>query len=561
MSTFVGVGVSPGRVIGPVRQMPRPVAEPPAGERWSDTTVDDETAHLLAAAKAVQAELRGRAESATGDAKAVLDATAMMAADPMLLKSANTLVVAGTSAERAVWEAGAQVADMLRGLGGYMAERTQDVLDVRSRIVAELRGLPAPGIPASETPFVLAAEDLAPADTATLNPDLVLALVTGTGGPQSHTAILARALGLPAVVAAHGVDGIDDGTEVFVDGAAGSVLINPGDVERTAAAIWSEQSRSLGSYSGTCTTTDGHRVPLLANVGSGADARNAADAGAEGVGLLRTEFCFLDRDTEPTVAEQAAAYREVFDAFPHGKVVVRTLDAGADKPLPFLTDATEPNPALGVRGYRTELATPGVLDRQLKAIAEAADGAETEVWVMAPMIATADEAHRFADSCAAAGLKVPGVMVEVPSAALTAESILRNVQFASIGTNDLTQYVMAADRQLGPLAALNDPWQPAVLQLVKQTVAGAAAHGNGNKSVGVCGEAAADPALAVVLVGLGVDTLSMSARALAGVAAVLASVSLDEARKLAEQALGAPNALEARTAVRAGLPILETLGL
>lgn len=568
MSTFVGVGVSPGRVIGPVRQMPRSVSEPPAEEKWSNTTVDDEIARLKAAAKNVQAELRGRAEAATGDAKAVLEATAMMAADPMLLKSANTLVVAGTSAERAVWEAGAQVADMLRGLGGYMAERTQDVLDVRSRIVAELRGLPAPGIPSSEGPFILAAEDLAPADTATLNPELVIALITSSGGPQSHTAILARALGLPAVVAAHGVDGIPDGTEVFVDGAAGSVLTGPGDLERAAAAIWAQQAGSLGSYSGTCTTTDGHRVPLLANVGSGADARKAAAAGAEGVGLLRTEFCFLDRDTEPTVAEQAAAYREVFDAFPEGKVVVRTLDAGADKPLPFLTDATEPNPALGVRGYRTEISTPGVLDRQLKAIAEAADGTTSDVWVMAPMISTADEARRFAESCAAAGLQRPGVMVEVPSAALTAGAILRHVQFASIGTNDLTQYVMAADRQLGPLAALNDPWQPAVLQLVAQTVAGGNAAGGsadqtpgGDKSVGVCGEAAADPALAVVLVGLGVDTLSMSARALAGVAAVLGSVSLREARDLAARALAASDSLEARTAVRAGLPILETLGL
>ncbi|MFP5315599.1 MAG: phosphoenolpyruvate--protein phosphotransferase [Actinomycetes bacterium] len=570
MSTFAGVGVSPGRVIGPVRQMPRPVAEPPAGEKWSNTTVDDETARLKAAAKAVQAELRQRAEAATGDAKAVLEATSMMAADPMLLKSANTLIVAGTSAERAVWEAGAQVADMLRGLGGYMAERTQDVLDVRSRIVAELRGLPAPGIPSADHPFVLAAEDLAPADTATLNPELVIALVTGSGGPQSHTAILARALGLPAVVAARGVDDIEDGTEVFVDGAAGTVLTGPGDAERTAAAVWAEQARSLGTYSGSCTTADGHRVPLYANVGSGADARKAAEAGAEGVGLLRTEFCFLDRDTEPTVAEQAAAYREVFDAFPSGKVVVRTLDAGADKPLPFLTDATEPNPALGVRGYRTELATPGVVDRQLKAIAEASDGATTDIWVMAPMISTAEEARRFAESCAAAGLQTPGVMVEVPSAALTARTILQRVDFVSIGTNDLTQYVMAADRQLGPLAALNDPWQPAVLQLIRSTVAGADAARSeagpdgadaGRKSVGVCGEAAADPALAVVLVGLGVDSLSMSSRALAAVAAVLGSVSLGEARDLAERALAAPTALDARAVVRAGLPILETLGL
>ncbi len=199
----------------------------------------------------------------------------------------------------------------------------------------------------------------------------------------------------------------------------------------------------------------------------------AAAAGAQGVGLLRTEFCFLGRDTEPTLQEQVSAYRGVFDAFPGKKVVVRTLDAGADKPLPFLTDATEPNPALGVRGYRTDLTSPGVLERQLQAIASAAEGTAAEVWVMAPMISTAAEAAHFASLCATAGLLTPGVMVEVPSAAVSARHLFDQVAFASLGTNDLTQYTMAADRQLGPLAALNDPWQPAVLGLIKATVDGA----------------------------------------------------------------------------------------
>lgn len=566
MKIFTGVGVSPGHVIGPVRQMPRPIAEPPAYEKWDPdtTTVDEETARLKQAAKAVQAELKARSLECSGDARAVLEATALMAADPMLLKSASALIVTGTSAQRAVWEAGTQVADMLRGLGGYMAERTQDVLDVRSRIVAQLRELPAPGIPNSDTPFILAAEDLAPADTATLDPALVIALITAGGGPQSHTAILARALGLPAVVAADGVDGIAEGTEVFVDGAAGSVVERPGDVERTAAQNWASQVSLLGTFNGTGTTADGHRVPLLANVGSGQDARAAAAAGAEGIGLLRTEFCFLDRDREPTVAEQSAAYREIFDAFPGRKVVVRTLDAGADKPLPFLTDTDEPNPALGVRGYRTGVTHPEVMHRQLEAIAQAATKTQADVWVMAPMISTAAEAGHFAELCSVAGLRTPGVMVEVPSAALTAESILGRVHFASLGTNDLTQYAMAADRQLGLLAPLNDPWQPAVLQLVRLTVTGAdgARRSSGEeKSVGICGEAAADPALAVVLVGLGVNTLSMTARALPGVSTVLGSVSVEEARELAAIALGAPNAVEARAGVRARLPILESLGL
>ena len=562
MQSFTGVGVSPGRIVGSVRQMPKAVSEPPAGEKLaSSTTAEEAAVTLRAAAKAVQAELKQRSVSATGAGKSVLEATALMAADPMLIKGAVKLITNnGTSAERAIWESAASVGEMLHNLGGYMAERATDVLDVRSRIVAELRGVPAPGIPASDEPFILVADDLAPADTATLNPAVVLALVTSGGGPQSHTAIIARALGLPAVVAAVGVESVADGSTVYVDGAAGSITIDPDAEQLAAAEAWAANAATLAVFSGEGVTADGHLVPLLANVGGAADAVKAAAAGAQGVGLLRTEFCFLDREEEPTLDEQVTAYRGVFDAFPGKKVVVRTLDAGADKPLPFLTDASEPNPALGVRGYRTDFTSPGVLKRQLAAIATAAEGTEADVWVMAPMISTAEEAADFAAMCREAGLKTPGVMVEVPSAALTSETILGLVDFASLGTNDLTQYAMAADRQLGPLAALNTPWQPAVLKLIQLTVAGSVAEGN-NKPVGVCGEAAADPALAVVLVGLGVNTLSMTARALAAVAAVLAKVTLPEAQRLAGIALAAPSALEARARVRAELPVLDELGL
>lgn len=561
MQNFPGVGVSPGRIIGTIRQMPKPVSEPPAGEQLpAGVTAEEATAALKAAAKAVHDELKARAATVSGDGKAVLEATALMATDTMLLKSAAKLIGRGTSGQRAIWEAGASVSEMLHNLGGYMAERATDVLDVRARIVAELRGVPAPGIPSSPTPFILIAEDLAPADTATLDPEKILALLTAGGGPQSHTAIIARSLGLPAVVAATGVDQLPDGTEVYVDGAAGLITVDPDDSQRAAAEHWAATASLLADFDGTGATADGHLVPLLANVGGGKDAVAAAKLNAQGVGLFRTEFCFLERDTEPTVDEQAAAYKGVFDAFPGKKVVLRTLDAGADKPLPFLTDATEPNPALGVRGYRTDFTTPGVLERQLQAIARAEQESEADVWVMAPMISTAEEAARFATLCAEAGIKTPGVMVEVPSAALTAEAILREVAFASLGTNDLTQYAMAADRQLGPLAALNTPWQPAVLRLVGLTVEGSIAEGH-SKPVGVCGEAAADPALAVVLTGLGVSTLSMTARSLAAVAAVLKTVTLAEAQELAKLALSAPSATEARAWVRAKLPVLEELGL
>jgi phosphotransferase system enzyme I (PtsI) len=561
VQNFPGVGVSPGRIIGTVRQMPKPISEPPAGEQLGgDTSAEEATAALKVAAGAVHDELKARAGNASGDGKAVLEATALMAKDTMLLKGAAKLIARGTSPQRAIWEAGASVSEMLHNLGGYMAERATDVLDVRARIVAELRGVPAPGIPSSSTPFILVAEDLAPADTATLDPEKVLALVTAGGGPQSHTAIIARSLGLPAVVAAAGVDELADGTEVYVDGAAGSIIVDPDDAQRAAADAWATNASLLAVFDGNGATADGHLVPLLANVGGGKDAVAAARLNAEGVGLFRTEFCFLERDTEPTVEEQAAAYKGVFDAFPGKKVELRTLDAGADKPLPFLTDATEPNPALGVRGYRTDFTTPGVLERQLQAIALAEKDSEADVWVMAPMISTAEEAAHFASMCTAAGITNPGVMVEVPSAALTAEAILREVGFASLGTNDLTQYAMAADRQLGPLAGLNTPWQPAVLRLVGLTVEGSRAEGH-NKPVGVCGEAAADPALAVVLTGLGVTTLSMTARSLAAVAAVLKTVTLGEAQQLAKLALSAPSATEARAWVREKLPILEELGL
>lgn len=561
MQNFPGVGVSPGRITGLIIQMPRPLAEPPTGEKRSPgSSAEAAITALQAAAKSVQEELRARAAVAAPEPKAVLEATALMATDPMLIKAATKLINADSSAERAVWEAAEAIAAMLINLGGYMAERATDVLDVRARIVASLRGVPAPGIPVSEQPFILVAEDLAPADTATLDPTKVIALLTAGGGPQSHTAIIARSLGLPAVVAAAGIEDLADGTEVYVDGAAGSIKVSPSDEDRAAAAAWAANASTLAIFDGNGITADGHLVPLLANVGGAKDAVKAAAAGAQGVGLLRTEFCFLERETEPTIPEQVEAYRGVFDAFPGKKVVVRTLDAGADKPLPFLTDASEPNPALGVRGYRTDTTSPGVLERQLEAIAEAAKDTSADVWVMAPMISVPAEAARFASLCAAAGLKTPGVMVEVPSAAVTSESILREVAFASLGTNDLTQYTMAADRQLGPLAALNNPWQPAVLQLVKLTVAGSVAEG-GNKPVGVCGEAAADPALAVVLVGLGVSTLSMTARSLAAVGAVLATVTLEEAQEIAKLALTASSPAEARERAREKLPVLAELGL
>ena len=572
MAQYTGVAVSPGRVIGTIRTMAPPVAEPPAeAVLAAGADAQAESERIPAAADAVQATLTRLAERASGEGKKILEATAQMAADPSLTQTAQGLVLSGgKSAERAVWEAGDQVASMLEGLGGYMAERATDVRDVRARIVAELRGEQAPGIPEVDEPFVLTAIDLAPADTATLDPERVIALVTSDGGPQSHTAILARQLGLPAIVAAKGIHEFSDGTEVFIDAGLGTITDEVTEEHQRYAEAWAELQRHPLTYEGGGgVLADGTRVQLLANIGGAADAEKAAAAHADGVGLFRTEFLFLDREDEPDVEEQTAAYEAAFAHFPGKKVVVRTIDAGADKPLPFLTDADEPNPALGVRAYRTSWEKRSVLTNQLDAIAAAARTTEAKPWVMAPMIATVDETEDFVALCRERDLAPAGIMVETPSAAIIADRHLTECDFASIGTNDLTQYTMAADRQLGSLAHLNSPWQPAVLALVKATCDGARTAGgdpdafgeSANRPVGVCGEAAGDPGLAVVLVGLGVNSLSMTPRSLPAVAKVLSTVTLEQAKDLAAQVLAARTSEDAVSIARANLPILGELGL
>ena len=519
-TSLTGIGVSPGLVAGPVARMAPGITEPEIATLDSSRDTEKECDRIAQAAQTVKKSLELSAAEAKGDGRTLLETTAQMAADPTLTSSAQAMVRERRLApERAVWEAADTLASMLESLGGYMAERTRDVADVRDRIVAVLIDAPMPGIPRLPEPFVLVAEDLAPADTALLDPEKVVAFVTSEGGPTSHTAILARSLGMPAIVGAGTavIDRLHDGDIVLVDGTKGVITLDPSEDELRRAR---ELANRVRVFNGDGATRDGHEVQLLANVGDAAGARSAAEAGAMGIGLFRTEFCFLDQPEEPTVEAQVEAYRGVLEAFPGKKVVVRTLDAGADKPLPFLTDA--------------------------------------KVWVMAPMISTADEAEAFTDKARSYGLKTAGMMIEVPSAALMADKLFEHADFASIGTNDLTQYVMAADRLLSSLADLSTGWQPAVLRLIKSACDGAAPH---DRPVGVCGEAAADPALAVVLVGLGVASLSMTARALPDVDAVLKSVDLADCQRLAGLATSARTADDARGAVRAELPILEELGL
>jgi phosphotransferase system enzyme I (PtsI) len=556
-----GVGVSPGVVVGPVAKVGGEVPVPPETARGAAAA--DPTAEAGAASQALEwvaADLEVRGQTAGGEAQAVLEAQAMMARDPGLTDQIEQFVNVGRTAARAVYEAFGLYRKMLGGAGDYMAARVADLDDIRDRVVARLLGVAVPGVPDPGHPFVLVARDLAPADTATLNRDQVLALVTEEGGPTSHTAILAKSMGVPAVVATAGaLSLLEDGTRVVVDGGAGVVVADPTDAEIQAAEARAEALRAAReAFVGIGRTTDGHHVDLLANVGGPGDVEGAVAHQAEGVGLFRTEFLFLDRSDPPTVEEQVAAYRAVFDAFPGGKVVVRTLDAGADKPLAFLDLGEEPNPALGVRGLRAVRRRTELLDAQLDAIAQAAEGSRADVWVMAPMVATAEEAAWFTGQLRDKPVKKAGVMIEIPAAALTADAILDVADFASLGTNDLAQYTFAADRLVGVLAPLQSPWQPALLKLVAATAE--AGRGLG-KPVGVCGEAAGDPVLALVLVGLGVTSLSMAPPSLADVRMLIGRHSLADCRRLAELALTAPDATSARDRLRGATPVLAELGL
>jgi phosphotransferase system enzyme I (PtsI) len=544
-----GTPVVPGIAHG-VAVVVRTEISPDAIAAFDGSAYADVDAALVAYDAATTAVAEGfvrRAGAVTGDAAKVLTASAGLARDTGLRGAVRKHLRGGDDLLASVHAGVEQFVTVFTGMGGLMAERVTDLRDIERRITAHLVGEPEPGVGVPQTPCVLVAEDLAPADTAGLDPALVLALVTERGGPTSHTAIIARQLAIPCVVGVAGAMTIAEGTRLLVDGASGVVETDPEDADaRVAADV--ESRAALAAWDGPGRTADGVPVKILANVADGASARAAAGAPVQGVGLFRTELSFLNRKQEPSVDEQAAIYREVLDAFGGDQyVVVRTLDAGSDKPVAYATLEGEENPALGVRGLRLSFDNPGLMDRQLDAVAQAAKDAVSEAWVMAPMVATVAEAADFAAKVHERGLTA-GVMVEVPSAALLAHRMLEVVDFLSIGTNDLTQYTMAADRMATDLAHLTDPWQPAVLQLIAIT---AEAGRQAGKPVGVCGEAAADPLLACVLVGMGITSLSMAAAAVRPVGAQLAAVSMDECEDAAEAALSAADPTAARDAVRA----------
>lgn len=549
-----GTPVVPGVAHAPVLRVATEV-DPAVVARFRAAAPADEEAALAAydaAAAAVADGFSERAGRVEGAAAQVLTASAGLARDRGLRSGVRKQLRAGADLLGAVEAAVDTFVALFEQQGGLMAERVTDLRDIERRLVARLAGVPEPGVVMPSGPVVLVAADLAPSDTAGLDPTVVVGLVTERGGATSHTAIIARQLGIPCVVGVAGVLDVEAGVDVLVDGTAGVLEVrpDPASAERRVRDD-AELRATTAAWTGPAATSDGVRVKLLANIADPASARAATEEPVEGVGLFRTELSFLDRPTEPTTAEQAELYAAVFAPYAEAghHVVVRTLDAGSDKPIAFATHEGEENPALGVRGLRLAADNPGLLTHQLDAVAEAAASTGVEAWVMAPMVATRDEAEAFAEQVHARGLKA-GAMVEVPAVAVLAHRVLEVVDFLSIGTNDLTQYTMAADRLASDLAHLTDPWQPAVLHLVAIT---AAAGQQAGKPVGVCGEAAADPLLACALVGMGITSLSMAPSAVRAVGAQLARVTAEQCREAADAVLGAVDPTAARAAARAVL--------
>jgi len=525
-------------------------------------------AAFASAVDEVRRELQSMCETAreAGRAEAgdVLEAQALMAADPMLVDAVSAALADGATLEAALTRTETDIKALFAAIDDpYMAERAQDVGEVIDRIRRNLAGVDSPGSPVIETPSVLVARSVTAADTALLDPELVLGFVTETGGPTSHVAIIARSLGVAAVVGADGVVGsVSDGDPIALDGSTGDVAVRPdagtADDFRARRAAAEAEMAAAERFRGIGVSFKGEPIRVAANVGSREDVVRAVEVGAEGVGLLRTEFLFLDRTEAPSEQEQLDFYSFAGSSF-NEPVVVRTFDIGGDKPAPYLEVEAEENPFLGVRGARLYAHCPDVFETQVRAILRAAGTADVQM--MLPMVSTVDEITELRARITQTAVELEaegvdhalppiGVMVEVPSIALTADAVAPHVDFFSIGTNDLTQYAMAADRTNGSLDSLQDALHPAVLALCERTVAAARRHGI---SVSVCGLAAADRLGAAVLTAMGVDKLSVTARSVNMVKSVVDALDQADAGAIVGAALGAATASEVRRIVGAAL--------
>jgi phosphocarrier protein FPr len=545
--------VSPGVAFGPAVWLARATPAVPEDE------VADVSREIQRLRKAL-VEAAREIEAALGEG-GILAAHLALLRDPAIVDRAFEFIERQRRNAAFAWQGAIEAAAaVFQGLEDpYLRAREVDVRDVGGVVLRVLLGSPSALLPEGP-PAVLVASDLAPSEAARLDATRVLGVVDRRGGPTSHAAILLRAAGIPAVAGAAALVPQTGGARVGLDGATGEVWVEPdpataSEIERRGEAFRASRRASAGR-GGRVRLACGREIELWANVSGLGDARAAREAGAFGIGLLRTEMLFLDRLQAPTEEEQADMLANIFAVFAGSPVVVRTLDAGGDKALPYLDLEAEANPYLGVRGVRLSLARPALFEAQLRAILVAARG--HDVRIMVPMIAMAaeveaaraalDRAHGALDAQGKPHLwPVPvGIMVEVPAAALTAEGLARHCDFFSIGTNDLTQYALAAERGHPKLHALADPAHPAVLRLVRAVVeAGRAAA----RPVSVCGEAAADPIAAGLLVGLGVDKLSMGAAALGTAHDALSRASLTTLSQAAEEALVADDADGARAAM------------
>ena len=553
--SLVGLPASPGVALGPARHLKRQTLEVPTSPA---PDVDEEIARLESATQAASkeiGELRTQvSESAGGYEAEIFDAHLLMLEDATLQDRARGLIRdENRNAADAFWTAIQQSAREFEALdNARLRERGRDVIDVGQRVVGHLLGRPSQPLELSE-PGVLVVEELTPSTAAGLDPDKVRGIATATGGPTSHGAILARALGVPAVVGVgERLLEVSDSTDLIVDGDRGIVLVDPekevSEEYAEGALKQAEAAKAAASVAADpAATRDGSEIEVAANIGSVEDAVQAVAAGADGVGLLRTEFLFLERTTMPTEDEQFVALSKIASALGDRPLTIRTLDVGADKPLPYLRQATEENPFLGVRGIRLGLAQKELLTAQLGAVARLAS--ERPVRVMFPMVATVEElieARELFDEVVGGrhleGFEI-GIMIEVPSAALMAERFAPNVDFFSIGTNDLSQYTLAAERGNASVASLADPLHPAVLKLISTTVRAAAAH---DAWVGICGEVAGDARATGLLLGLGVTEFSMAAPSIAGVKVAVRTILNEEAGRLADRALQADSAAEVR---------------
>ena len=553
-TVLTGIAASAGVAVAPARHLEAGVAAPPARESEGAVAETDRLergrADALVAIESDRDRLIARGAAAEA---AIFSAHLALLDDEALLEPARAAIERGAPAERAWHDAAESAASTYRALEEpLLRERAADVEDVGRRVVAAIVG---DGRPAAslEEGIVIAAE-LTPADAAALDSALARGIATARGTPTAHAAILARALGIPAVVGL-GADvlAVPAGTPLLLDGDQGSVHVAPSEelvrsAEQRGERAAERRTAALARAGEPAVTRDGARIEVVANLDQPGDAAMAVELGAEGVGLLRTEFLFLEHPTLPSEREQAERLAQIAGALGGRSLIVRTLDVGADKPLPALPMEPEENPFLGLRGIRLSLDRPELLATQLRAILRVA--AEHPLKVMFPMVATAAELRAalaiLDEARAQTGVDAPletGIMVEIPAAALLSERLARHVDFFSIGTNDLTQYTMAAERGNERVAPLLAGPHPSVLRLVRDTVEGAEAHG---RWVGVCGELAGDPPAAVLFAGLGVRELSMAPRLVPEVKAALRSVTLADAREASERALAAERADEAR---------------